>query len=151
MVIITWLLISRLTTNSRVPPLNSTHAWWVEFMRRHSNMHSILSLSLLWTQLELSWAGKLNVNSHILWYRSIEISSLSCLFSLIPCIEWHIPSLSLHGELGGQLKFASLHSGTQDNSWVPQDECTNKSYPHIELSLSADLGLSMWVGCKSAL
>ena len=105
-----------------------------------------------WVQSEL----KLNIEciceftlvNSILWMW-VEFSGITHEF-VVGLIEWHIPWLSLHGELGGQLKFASLHSGTQDNSWVPQDECTNKSYPQIELSLSADLGLSMWVGCKSA-
>jgi len=30
---------------NRVPPLNSTHAQWVDFGMGHSNMHSTLSLS----------------------------------------------------------------------------------------------------------
>ena len=44
-------------------PLNSTHIQRIEFTKVNSHMHSILSLSSLWTQCEFS---KLNVNSWVL-------------------------------------------------------------------------------------
>ena len=54
---------SRPTTNSWVMPLNSTHIQRIEFTKVNSHMHSILSLSSLWTQCEFS---KLIVNSWVL-------------------------------------------------------------------------------------
>ena len=58
-----WVVKVRPTTNSWVMPLNSTHIQRIEFTKVNSHMHSILSLSSLWTQCEFS---KLIVNSWVL-------------------------------------------------------------------------------------
>ena len=82
-------------------PLNSTHIQRIEFTKVNSHMHSILSLSSLWTQCEFS---KLIVNSWVL----PEFSYLSSFFAKnviqkekIVCLQMSLPRgnsypMSLH-------------------------------------------------------
>ena len=101
-------LRSRPTTNTWVMPLNSTHIQRIEFTKVNSHMHSILSLSSLWTQCEFS---KLIVNSWVLpefSYLSsfcaknvIQKEKIVCKKEKIVCLQMSLPRgnsypMSLH-------------------------------------------------------
>ena len=132
---------SRPTTNSWVMPLNSTHIQRIEFTKVNSHMHSILSLSSLWTQCEFS---KLNVNSWVL--PEFSYLSLFCAKNVIQkekivCLQMSLPR--------GNSYPMSLHSIECRLSECPRMSLHTWVYPQIELSLSAVFKLTLWVCCRS--